>query len=291
MNRANLVGGNFAQMEIRVKTLLRGVLWRTLSPESYHAVRFRWWCLSCYVPRVVASWFLKQTPQVRGFGAGGSTALTQQLRSVNVSAPTRMCRIMTKYGSDKGHGWHNYTTVYSVLFKDCQGRPLRILEIGLGSNNPDQLSSMGSLGVPGASVRGWRELFPRAVVFGADIDRAILFQEERIKTFYCDQLDQTSIRELWSQTDLQDGMDIIIEDGLHTFEANVSFLEGSLDHLRPGGVYVTEDILGKLANNWYEWAEAFAKRYPSHEVAFVILPNSVNPDWDNNLLIVRRGRE
>jgi hypothetical protein len=63
----------------------------------------------------------------------------------------------------------------------------------------------------------------------------LIFQEDRIKTFYCDQLDRSSIRELWSHPDLQGGVDIIIEDGLHTFEANVSFLEELLDHLRPGG--------------------------------------------------------
>ena len=88
------------------------------------------------------------------------------------------------------------------------------------------------------------KLFPNAAVCGADVDRRILFREDRIKTFYCDQSDRSSIRELWSQPDLQGGADIIIEDGLHTFEANVSFLEESLDHLCPGGIYVTEDITG-----------------------------------------------
>jgi hypothetical protein len=46
----------------------------------------------------------------------------------------------------------------------------------------------------------------------------------------------SSIGELWSHPDLQAGMDIIIEDGLHTFEGNVSFLEESLDHLCPGRI-------------------------------------------------------
>src|SRR4029450_4369166 len=95
-------------------------------------------------------------------------------------------------------------------------------------------------GIPGASLRGWRELLPKAIVYGADIDRRILFRKDRITTFYCDQLDRSSIRELWSCPDLQDGVDFLIEDGLHTFEANVTFLEESLNHLRPGGIYVCE---------------------------------------------------
>lgn len=42
----------------------------------------------------------------------------------------------------------------------------------------------------GISAR--RELFPHALVYGADIDRDILFEEDRIKTFYCNQLDSVS---------------------------------------------------------------------------------------------------
>jgi hypothetical protein len=33
------------------------------------------------------------------------------------------------------------------------------------------------------------------------------------------------------------------EDGVHTFEANISLPEGSLDHLGAGGLYITEDIM------------------------------------------------
>ena len=56
---------------------------------------------------------------------------------------------------------------------------------------------MGLSGRPWACVRGWRDLSPNALVYGADIDRNILFEEDRIKTFYCDQLDENAIRALW----------------------------------------------------------------------------------------------
>jgi hypothetical protein len=229
-------------------------------------------------------------PEVRGFGVALTpTNLAMQLQGINASAPTKVCRVMTKHGSDKGRA-HNYTTVYSALFRGRWNQPLRLVELGLGSNNPDVPSNMGIFGVPGASHRGWRELFPNAMVYGADVDRGILFQEDRIKTFYCDQSDQSSIRELWSQPDLQGGADIIIEDGLHTFEANVSFLEGSLDHLCPGGIYVTEDIMGECVEDWYDRLDTiFSKRYPTYEFAFVILPDRGNRA--NNLLVVRRGAD
>jgi hypothetical protein len=161
--------------------------------------------------------------------------------------------------------------------------------LGLGTNNPEVPSSIGLYGRPGGSLRGWRELFPNALVYGADIVRANLFQEDRIKTFYCDQLDQASIRELWAQPELQGGMDIIIEDGLHTFEANVSFLEGSLAHLRPGGIYIIEDIAKSMAERWYDQLEKiYSVQYKTYDFAFVVLPNYFN-NIDNNLLVIRRG--
>jgi hypothetical protein len=195
---------------------------------------------------------------------------------------------MTKYNSDKGNCWqHNYTTVYSALFKGRRHQPLRIFELGLGTNNPELPSTMGVFGRPGASLRGWRELFPHALVYGADIDTAILFQEDRIKTFRCDQLDGASVRALWSQPDLKSGMDVIIEDGLHTFEANISFLEGSLEHLCAGGIYVIEDIADDTINRWCDRIKmVYSTRYPGHEFALVIL-NGLNRQ-DNNLLVIRK---
>ena len=84
-------------------------------------------------------------------------------------------------------------------------------------------------------------------------------------------------------------MDIIIEDGLHTFEANISFLEGSLEHLRKGGIYVIEDIATNMVDRWYDRIKTiYSKRYTGYEFALVILPNSLNRS-DNNLLIIRKS--
>ena len=198
-----------------------------------------------------------------------------------------MCRIMTKYGSDKGNSWHNYTTIYSELFGSLRNRPLRIFELGLGRDHPNLAESIGMDGLAGASLRGWREILPNAVVFGADIDRSILFAEDRIQTFYCDQLDSAAIRDLWAQPALVDEMDIIVEDGLHTFEGNASFLAGSLDQVRSGGFYSIEDILSKDLEQWHKHLPSYASQYPNCDFALLELPNAFN-DFDNNMLIIRK---
>lgn len=191
---------------------------------------------------------------------------------------------MTKCGSDKG--WNKYTPLYSALFKERYEQPLRVFELGLGTNNLDIESNMGMFGAPGASLRGWRQLFPHALVYGADIDRRILFEEDRIKTFFCDQLDKSSIRDLWSHEDLRGGADIIVEDGLHTLDANLSFLEESLNHLRPNGIYVTEDISWQCLEGWHKRLETiYSKQYAAYEFALVVLADR----GSNNILVVRRA--
>jgi SAM-dependent methyltransferase len=256
---------------------------RKLSPGAFQYIRVCWWHSHFYLPRRIGSVFIRRSPIVYS----PPCSLAKRIRAVNVFAPTEMCRVMTHYGSDKGQGWHNYTTVYSALFSALRDRSLRIFELGLGTNDPSLASTMGVNGRPGASLRGWRDLFPRSLVFGADVDRNCLFQENRIQTFYCDQLNGKAIRDLWAQPALQGGMDIIIDDGLHTFEANASFLNSSLEHLRPNGIYVVEDIARDAFERWREQLPTYAARFPDYEFVLAKLPNSSN-ERDNNLLIIQR---
>lgn len=267
-----------------MKQTLQALLWRTTSPKFYAKARFRWWMLSYAGPKQLTGGSVP--PRLQAFPQQNNE-LYDRLSKANTAIPTGLCRIMTRNGSDKGAGWHNYTTVYASLFAGLQERPLRVFELGLGTNNPELLSTMGYTGSPGASLRGWREFFPKASIFGADIDRAILFESDRIKTFYCDQLDAVAIHELWQQPDLRDEMDILIEDGLHTFEGNVSFLNGSLSRIRKGGYYIIEDVEGHTLDRWKSLLETYPARFPDYEFVIAELPNPMN-DRDNNLIMIRR---
>jgi hypothetical protein len=203
--------------------------------------------------------------------------------------PTPLCEIMGRNKSDKGgvnitQTWHNYTTFYYSIFKNKQEQPLRLFELGLGTNNVNIPSNMGSSGRPGASLYGWNEFFPNSFIFGADIDNNILFNTDRIKTFYCDQTNPHEIEKLWEQPDLKDDFDIIIEDGLHTFYANVCFFENSIHKLKPNGYYIIEDILNNeiplFENIIKEWEEKY------NDCLFKIIKIPGCNIYDNNLLVV-----
>ncbi|MFN7898889.1 MAG: hypothetical protein ACK5N0_04360 [Synechococcaceae cyanobacterium] len=154
--------------------------------------------------------------------------------------------ILNHYGSDKAT-LHDYHYIYAAILKDlnpCHS----ILEIGLGTNNPAIVSNMHGGGSPGGSLRAFRDYLPQASVFGADIDPAVLFQEDRIQTFQVDQLSPKSLEQLGRS--LPPKLDLIIDDGLHAPDANINTLGFALSHVRAGGWVVIEDIAPAALEIW-----------------------------------------
>ncbi len=202
-----------------------------------------------------------------------------------------------KYGSDKGevssnlnpYPWpsHNYTDFYSLVFGLRRNEVKTVVECGIGTNNPALKSSMGVAGKPGASLRLWKEYFPNANILGCDIDDDILFSEERINTFHCDQTSPESIKSFLSNAEIIEGsVDIIIDDGLHEYYAGVCFFENIIASLRLDGIYIIEDVthddIIKYKNYFYENNAAF-------EARFVFLKSPLRT-WgdDNNLICITR---
>ena len=203
---------------------------------------------------------------------------------------TPLCEIMGRNRSDKGHinitaCWHNYTTCYYKLFESLYDKKLRVFELGLGTNNINVPSNMGRDGRPGASLYGWEEFFPNSEIFGADIDSGILFNTPRIKTYYCDQRNPAIIMKMWDTPDLRENFDIIIEDGLHEFEANVCFFENSIHKLKPNGYFIIEDIKQPQENLFLNKIIEWEKQYKKCDFKLLKIPSSCN-NFDNNLLIV-----
>ena len=206
---------------------------------------------------------------------------------------TPLCEIMGRNQSDKGdmnilESWHNYTTFYYSIFTPLRYKKLRIFELGLGTNNISIPSNMGSNGRPGASLYGWEEFFPNSDIFGADIDKDILFNSDKIKTFYCDQTNPYIIKQMWKEQPLQENFDIIIADGLHTFNANVCFFENSIHKLNKNGYFIIEDIRQYEEEFFFIMIEEWEQQYTDCSFTLLKVPSSRN-STDNTLLVVFRS--
>jgi SAM-dependent methyltransferase len=145
-----------------------------------------------------------------------------------------LASLFNKYGSDKVRTYLSY--IYFEIFDNYKINSL--LEIGLGSNNLKIRSNMGIGGKPGASLRAFRD-YLKIQIYGADLDKQILFKEDKISTFYVDQLNAITIKDLKNNLPK---LDLIIDDGLHQPDANLNIIIELIDHLNPGGILVIEDI-------------------------------------------------
>jgi len=209
----------------------------------------------------------------------------------NKSKKNTISELCFKHGSDKGYLdffsktpyiWkpRNYAEFYFKLFDHCKDQIRLVFECGIGSNNPNIESNMTSGGKPGASLRVWKDYFTNAEIYGADVDKDILFTEDRIKTFEVDQTKKDSIEKMWQQINKRD-FDIIIDDGLHNYEAGITLFENSFEKLRKNGIYIIEDVSNKYL---FQLIESLKSHNPEVE----ILKSNLNNRNDNNLICIRK---
>jgi hypothetical protein len=153
--------------------------------------------------------------------------------------------VLDREHSDKSND-HDYHKVYAMLFSD-RFSVGALLEVGLGTDNPNLVSNMTEIShhkgraKPGASVRAFAEIFPNAFIYGADIDKTILFNTDRIKTVFIDQTNPESFYEVRKLIG-DKKCDLIIDDGLHSPDANIFTLSLGMNLVKPGGWIVIEDI-------------------------------------------------
>lgn len=165
--------------------------------------------------------------------------------------------ILDKKGSDKSSS-HNYHTVYEKILRDRKNIK-NIFEVGLGTNNTKIISNMGENGIPGASLRSFREYCPNANIYGADFDKGILFKEERIETFFVDQTKYSTFDELYKN--IPSDLDLVVSDGLHINIADLNTLIFGLNKIKIGGWIVVEDIDYSRINIWKFIASSLSNQY------------------------------
>jgi hypothetical protein len=209
-----------------------------------------------------------------------------------IGISSEIAALCDRHGSDKGevsganpYPWasHTYAELYEILFAPRRASVRTVLECGIGSTDPDIPSNMTVQGRPGASLRVWRDYFPNAQILGGDIDEASLFEEPRIRTGVVNQTDPSSIRRFLQQSG-HPHFDVIIDDGLHTYQANVTFFEGTFPRLAEGGIYLIEDCDEQTTASFRRY---FAERDLPVRIVSMFRPGQ-GPVKNNRVIIIEK---
>jgi len=125
--------------------------------------------------------------------------------------------------------WRHYFPIYERHFSKFRGTDFHFLEIGIYS---------------GGSLCMWRDYFgPAAHIYGVDIQPDCkVYETDRTKIFIGDQSDPSFWEEFRSRVPT---LDVVVDDGGHTFHQQAISFEQLLPHLRSGGVYLCEDVAGE----------------------------------------------
>ena len=137
--------------------------------------------------------------------------------------------------------WLHYFEIYHRHLQRFVGRPVTIVEVGVYS---------------GGSMPMWRHYFGAdSHVHGVDIQPECKAYEDAHTTIH---IGDQSDRAFWQRfRQLVPTVDILIDDGGHEPEQQMVTLEEMLPHLRPGGVYVCEDVHG-ARNQFATFAHSLA---------------------------------
>ena len=187
-----------------------------------------------------------------------------QLSSIKSKDKRKLGELFNTYGSDKKT--HEYDYLYEQVIRDIDKVEV-LMEIGLGTNNINVMSNMSEFGKPGASLRAFRDYLPESKIIGLDIDKTILFSDERIETMFYDQHDPENFLKL--NSNLFGKIDIIIDDGLHSIIANLNSIKLAKKLLKPKGYLIIEDI-GLDSINLFVLCFEFL----SNEISYEIFTNN-----------------
>jgi len=136
--------------------------------------------------------------------------------------------------SDKG-GKHPYLKkYYSKVFGPIRNQSLHIMEVGI---------------YHGASLKLWKDYFPKSTLYGVDIKNRKTFFEnlDRLNLFVGRSDSASTYKNVTGQ------FDIIIDDGNHRAKTQIPTFEILWPKLKNKGLYIIEDIVDlKELENYFK---------------------------------------
>ena len=147
--------------------------------------------------------------------------------------PKPLSELFTLHGSDKdAPGGHSYGPVYDKLLTPRRGSLTAVLEVGV---------------LGGSSIRAWRGWLPawcRVVGIDNNLTCGAIAGAE---LYQADSRDPESVRAALGDSTF----DVIVDDGGHGLWEQQPTWDALLPRLRPGGIYIVEDLQHADAREWF----------------------------------------
>jgi hypothetical protein len=162
--------------------------------------------------------------------------------------PTELCILGYKYGTDKcPQIKHHYTPFYYELLKGRRNSIKKVLELGIGhykgmQDNPIIYDrGLNIYYQRGASLKMWRDFFPNAQIYGADIRPEAIFTDKRIKTYLCDETKKEDLEKLIKN--IGNDIDLVVDDASHHVYDQIFTCQTLMPLLKKDVLYVIEDVV------------------------------------------------
>jgi rubrerythrin len=167
---------------------------------------------------------------------------------------SELLEIFRKYDCDKGdcgYNSHLYHLEYEKEFEKIRYENINILEVGV---------------FRGQSLQAWLEYFPNANLHGIDIFTRVheskidVLKHSRVKYIKGSSLEASikdTIKKNWGDIKF----DVIIDDGLHTPDANKKTFENLISFLKNTGVFYIEDAWPLHCMNEKELSHHWIKKH------------------------------
>jgi hypothetical protein len=143
---------------------------------------------------------------------------------------------------------HAYWYMYGRYLAHVRNEPLKMLEIGLGCSNP---------GGPGHSFRLWRKYLPQASISYIEFDKQCTTAfEDQVRTvgrgemYAGSQSDAALLARVVQDAKNSELYDVVIDDGSHHAHDMEASFDALWDAVKPGGIYVIEDLQVQYSSKW-----------------------------------------
>jgi cephalosporin hydroxylase len=163
----------------------------------------------------------------------------------------------------------SYFEVYERYFSKFVGEKPKVLEIGIGQ---------------GGSLKMWSEYFGKgSQIIGFDInEKCLKFEEPGIKIYIGD---QSNIADLGLVTKQEIEFDIIIDDGGHSMNQQISSYRYLVQFLKMGGVYLCEDVGTSYMPEYRDQEETFIDM-AKKRIDYVNSPGNIKAIHFHNSMII-----